>query len=137
MADEILNITTKITSAIKSDRVKRVALTTVLSQHKPRIFVNGVAADGTKIGSYSLKYAEQKRKRGRNTAFVNLVDTGQMESDYGLIVSGEQYSFGFQNSFNADKMGWMSEKYQKDIAHLSKEEMELLVNVINDEISKA
>jgi hypothetical protein len=136
VADEILNITTKVTEVIKSDRVRRIALTTVLSQHKPRIYVNGLASDGSKIGTYSKKYGEEKSKRGRNPGFVNLVNTGQMEADYGLIVSGEQYAFGFQNTFNADKMDWMTEKYNKEIAHLSKEELDLLLNVLTDELGK-
>lgn len=136
MADEILNITTKVTEAVKSDRVRWIALSTVLSQHKPRIFVNGVASDGSQIGTYSKKYAEYKSKKGRNAGFVNLVDTGQMMSDYGLIATGDKYAFGFQNGFNADKMDWMTDKYQKDIAHLSEQELELLLNVLTDELGK-
>lgn len=157
MADEILNITVKVVSAIKSERVKKVALTTVLSRHKPRIFESGMAADGSKLGTYSTNpisiarsrqarntgqtffkggYSEYKRAIGKNPGYVNLNDTGQMASDYGLIASGEQYAFGFQNPVNADKMQWMQEKYEKEIAHLSAEEMELLVDVLTDELSK-
>ena len=110
MADEILNITTRVVQAAKSDRVRKIALTTVLSQHKTRIYENGMAADGSQIGTYSPKYAKLKASMGRNASFVNLQLTGQMKADYGMVVSGEQYAFGFQNPFNADKMNWMSEK---------------------------
>lgn len=134
--DEILNLTTKISDAVKSDKVRRTALTTVLSQHKLRIFVNGIATDGSKIGTYSKKYGELKSKKGRNPGFVNLVLTGQMQSDYGLIVQGDQYAFGFQNSFNADKMQWNQERFDKEIAHLSEFEIDLLLNILTDELSK-
>lgn len=134
--DEILNITAKLSDAIKSDRVKRIALSTVLAQHKQRIFVNGQAADGGKIGAYSKKYAEKKTKAGRNAAFIDLVMTGQMQADYGLIISGDQYAFGFQNSFNADKMGWISDKKDKNIANLSEQEIELLMNILTEELNK-
>lgn len=59
-----------------------------------------------------------------------------MMADYGLIVNGDQYAFGFQNSANAEKMGYMQDKYDKGIAHLSEDELELFGNVLNDEISK-
>ena len=133
MADEILNITTKVTEVIKSDRVRRIALTTVLSQHKPRIYVNGLASDGSKIGTYSKKYGEKKSKLGRNPGYVNLRLTDQLYGDYGLVISGDQYAFGFQNSFNADKAGWVTDRYNKDIFHLSQSEIDLFMDVLTEE----
>lgn len=126
----------KVNAAIRSDQIKRTALTTVLAIHKPRIFEKGQAEDGSKIGTYSKKYGEKKKKLGRNPGFVNLRFSDQMYADYGLIVNGDEYGFGFQNSFNADKMGWNTDRYEKRIAALNQEEMDLLVNVLTDLVFK-
>lgn len=132
--DELLNIVAKVNSAIKSDRGRRIALSTVLSVHKPRIFERGQAANGSQIGTYSKKYGEKKRLLGRNPGFVNLRLTDQMMMDYNLIISGDQYAFGFQNSFNADKAGWVSDRYNKDIFHLSDSELDLLMDILIKEL---
>jgi hypothetical protein len=137
VADEILNLITRVNRAILSDKSKRIALSTTLAKHKPRIFERGQASDGSQIGTYSKKYGEFKSKKGRNPGYVNLVLTGQMQSDYGLLISGEQYAFGFQNDFNGNKSEWMTDKYDKEIFHLSEEEIDLFMDVLNDEISKA
>lgn len=133
MADELLNIVSKVNSAIRSDRGRRIALSTVLSVHKPRIFERGQAANGSQIGTYSKKYGEFKKSIGRNPGYVNLRLTDQMLSDYNLLINGESYAFGFQNDFNGQKSGWLSDKYNKDIFHLSETEIDLLMNVLTDE----
>lgn len=134
MADELLNIVTKINSAIRSDKGRRTALSTVLAVHKPRIFEKGLDSTGSQIGKYSPAYAKKKDKLGRNPGYVNLRLTDQMLGDYGLVVSGETYAFGFQNSFNADKAGWVQDKYNKDIFHLSDSEIELLMDILEREL---
>jgi hypothetical protein len=135
--DELLNISRKINEAIRSERIRRVALSTTLAIHKDRIFTKGQAADGSQIGTYSKRYGEQKAKRGRNPVFVNLRNTDQMFGDYQLIISGDTYGFGFQNSFNADKMGWQHDHYDKEIAALSDSELKIFTDVLSEELNKA
>jgi hypothetical protein len=137
VANELLNMVNKVNAAIRSDQIKRTALTTVLAIHKPRIFEKGQAEDGSKIGTYSKKYGETKKKLGRNPGFVNLRLSDQMMADYGLIQNNNDYGFGFQNSFNADKMGWNTDRYGKRIAALSQDEMTLLGDVFSDLVFKA
>lgn len=132
--DELLNIVAKVNSAIKSDKGRRIALSTVLSVHKPRIFERGQAANGSQIGTYSKKYGEKKRLLGRNPGYVNLRLTDQTMNDYGIIINGDQYAFGFQNSFNADKAGWVSDRYNKDIFHLSESEIDLFMDILIKEL---
>ena len=134
--DEILSMVNRVNKAILSEKSKRVALSTVLAVHKPRIFEQGLNENGARIGTYSKKYGDRKRKIGRNPGYVNLELTGQMKADYGIVINGDQYAFGFQNSFNADKMGWMQGLYNAGIAHLSSDEMDLLMTVLTEEQSK-
>lgn len=137
MADELLNIVTKVNSAIRSDKGRKLALTTVLAQHKPRIFSQGLASDGSQIGTYSKKYGEYKSSIGKNPGYVNLRNTDHMMGDYGMIVSGDQYAFGFQNPENAKKMGFLTDKYNKEIAHLSEPELDVLMTVLVEDLSKS
>jgi len=137
VANDLLNIVTKVNNAIRSDKIRRIALTTLLAVHKPRIFDKGLAADGSQIGTYSKKYGEKKKLLGRNPGYVNLRLSDQMSGDYGLIVSGNEYGFGFQNSFNADKMGWNTDRYGKEIAALSDPELKLFADVLLSELNLA
>lgn len=153
MANELLNIVTKVNNAIRSDQIKRAALSTTLAIHKPRIFERGEAENGSKIGTYSTNpisiskknqarntgktffkggYSEYKSIIGRNPGFVNLRNTDQMQADYQLVKNGQDYGFGFQNSVNSKKMGWMTDKYDKPIAALSNRELDVLVQVLTD-----
>lgn len=158
MANEFTAILQKINSAIRSDRNMRIALTTVLAVHKPRIFEQGFDAKGNQIGTYSTKpasiskskqarntgktyfpggQAEYKRAIGKNPGYVILDDTGQMKADYGLVGSGLDWGFGFQNDFNYDKSQWMEKKYFKFIFDLSRNEENILADVLEKQILNA
>lgn len=158
MANEILNIVTRVNNAIRSDKAKRIALSTVLAVHKARIFEKGEAESGGKIGTYGTNpisiskknqarntgktyfkggYAEYKSAVGKNPGFVILRNTDQMYGDYGLVGSGSEFGFGFQNDANADKMGWMTDKYDKEIAALNQRELELFADVLTRELNNS
>lgn len=157
MADEILNISVKINAAIRSDRVIRTAISTVLTRHKARIFNEGLDANGAKIGTYSTVpisipkrkqardtgktkfpggYAEYKTSIGKNPGYVNLQNFGHMMADYGLIQSGMEYGLGFQNQENYDKSIAVQDHFDKTIFAHSNEEVELLGNVLIYELNK-
>jgi hypothetical protein len=143
---------------IGDEKAKRIALTTVLAVHKPRIFNKGEDGNNSKIGSYKTNpisiskknqarntgktyfkggYAEYKKDIGKNPGFVNLRNKDQMMIDYGIVFNGSEFGFGFQNQENANKSGWMTDKYDKDIFVLSDQEVEILANVILAQIKKA
>lgn len=158
MANEYLNLITKINSAIRSERNLRVALTTVMAVHKPRIFEQGKDASNSKIGTYGTNpisiakknqarqtgkttfkggYAEYKRDIGKNPGFVILRNTDQMMMDYGIVQSGTNFGFGFQNEANGNKSIWATDKYDKDIFQLSDQEVDLLGNVLIDQLNRS
>lgn len=156
--DEFTGLIKKVNEAARSDRNLRISLTTTLAVHKPRIFKEGFDAKGSKIGTYSTKpisiskdkqarntgktyfkggYAEYKRDIGKFQGFVNLRNTDQMSQDYGLVGSGGNYGFGFQNSENYNKSQWMEQKYGKDIFDISKNELEVLADVTVENFIKS
>lgn len=158
VANDILNIAARVNNAIRSDRPKRIAASTVLAKHKARIFERGESESGGKIGTYSTKpisiaqgkqarntgqtyfpagYAQYKSAVGKNPGFVILRNTDQMYADYGLVQSGSEYGFGFQNQSNTDKAEWMESKYDKSIFSLSDAEFNLYVDVLLHEQTNA
>jgi hypothetical protein len=158
VANEFTGLIAKINNAVRNDQNLRLALSTILAIHKQRIFSGGFDGRGVKIGTYSTKpisiaksqqarntgktffkggYAEYKRAVGKNPGFVNLRNTDQMMMDYGLIGSNGSYGFGFQNSANYQKMQALQNKYQKDIADISKNEIERLADIVTDQLIKS
>lgn len=155
MANEFTAVLERINSTVRADKTMRVALTTVLAIHKPRIFQQGFSSKGVKLGSYSTKpisiarskqardtgktyfrggYSEYKRAIGKNQGFVNLRNTDQMYGDYGLIGSGQNFGFGFQNSENFQKSQNLEQKYLTSIFDLSRHETEILADTVVNQI---
>lgn len=149
--NEFMSLIDKINRAIKSEQNQRVALSTTLAVHKQRIFVNGMDANGSQIGTYGTNpisiskknqarqtgktyfkggYAEYHGAIGKGSSKVILVNFGQMQADYGIVMGSQGFGFGFHNSANAEKMGWMTDKYDKEIAALSDSELDVFANVL-------
>jgi hypothetical protein len=157
VANDLLNIVNKVNNAIRSPEIRRIAMSTVLAKQKERIFQRGEDASSAKIGVYGTNpisiakknqarntgktffkggYSEYKTAIGKNPGYVNLVNTGQMQADLGLIVNGDTYAFGFQNEANANKSGWVEDKYSKEIFELSDPEFKLYVDVLQYELNR-
>lgn len=158
VANELTALINKINDAIKSEKHQRVALTTTLAVHKPRIFQQGKDAEGSQIGKYSTKpisiskknqaratgqtyfkggYAQYIGAIGKDNSSVHLRATDQMMTDYGLTFSGGKFGFGFQNDVNGEKSEWMTTKYQKDIFALSDSEVDVLANVLVEQLNQS
>lgn len=155
VANELQNFAAKLNKVVRSDKVMRTALITVLSIHKPRIFEQGQDSKNGKIGTYSTNpisiskknqarntgktyfkggYAEYKSAVGKNPGYVNLRNTDQMQMDYGLQVNGDKYGFGFQNNENYKKSEWLQDKYDKDIFNLTDREVDVLADTLKAQI---
>lgn len=157
MANEILNIVLKQNAAIKSERARRVAVNTVFDIHRRRIFEQGLAVDGGKIGTYSTNptrvskskqardtgqtffpggYAQYKSMVGKNPGYIILRNFDQMYADYGVIQSGSNLALGFQNNLNYKKARWNEERKGKEIFSHNKKEIDLLMEVLKFEMNK-
>lgn len=155
VANELQQFSAKLKKAITSDKVMRTALITVLSVHKPRIFESGQDANNNKIGTYSTNpisiskanqarntgktffkggYAEYKSAIGKNPGYKNYRNTDQMQMDYGLIVNGDKYGHGFNNTENANKARWNQDRDDKNVFDISNNELELLANTLKAQV---
>jgi hypothetical protein len=159
VANEFTGLIEKINNAVRSDKNHRIALSNVLAIQKPRIFSQGFDAKGQKIGVYSTRpasiskknqardtgrtyfkggYAEYKRAVGKNPGYVNLRNTDQMMMDYGLMGSGLNYGFGFQNNTNFNKSQWAEQHFGlKQIFDISKNEENVLADSLVDQLIKS
>lgn len=102
-----------------------------------RIHTQGLKSDGTAIGEYKPKYLRLRETKYNRTGDkkVILSLTGQMENDFGIVsAKANQYGLGFKNQLNADKAGWMEEKYGS-IYDLTNEELDHANLVANDFIA--
>ncbi len=114
------------------EKWQRAAALTVFAQHKPRIFEKGIAADGSKIGSYEDGvYKDKRAKRGRETSFVNLEMTGSMKKDYQPTKSGI-VGYGFSNTTEAAKADYNEDRYEKAIFALTEQERELYTRTLDN-----
>lgn len=152
--DEIASIN----AFLASDKGMGIATTTVLALQKRRIFQEGQAADGSRIGTYSTNptsiskkqqaintgktyfkggYAEYKSAIGKNPGYVNLRNTDQEMMDYNAsVLSSNQWGLGFNNELNFDKSQWMEEKYGKDIFDQSENEGTVLENILRNTLDR-
>ena len=94
--------------------------------------------DGTahKSQYFDQGYFGFRGQVGRQTGFVDLRLSGQMEQDYGLDARAGAYVSGFSNSTNYKKATGNEAHFKKDIFSVSEEEMDVFVDVYEDEIFK-
>lgn len=148
----------QVNSMINAKKAGIAAINSVLAAQKKRIFQDGKASNESKIGTYSTTpisiskksqakqtgktyfkggYRQYKSLLGKGASFVNLRNTDQMQMDLSTqVVGNNEFSIGFNNDFNADKMEWNEEKYKKIIADTTVKEDNLFVKVFEFEINK-
>lgn len=148
----------QINSMINAKNAGIAAVNSVLAAQKKRIFVDGKASDGSKIGTYSTTpasiskknqarntgktyfkggYRQYKSLIGKGSSFVNLRNTDQMQMDLSTQTIGvNEFGIGFNNDFNADKMKWNEERFNKEISNTTNKEDNLFVKVFEFEINK-
>lgn len=128
----------KMVSQQSLDTLMRDIAETMLGEVRERVHEEGKNANDAPIGSYDPDYIKVRvRKYNRNAnPKVILALTGQMENDWSVIPLGNlSYGLGFKNSFNADKAGWVQEKYGR-IYSLTKNELAMVQLIVNEWIKK-
>jgi hypothetical protein len=158
VANEIKGLVDRINNAIRDERFKRIAISTALPAHKARIFQQGLDVSGSQIGTYGKNpisiskknqarntgktyfkggYAEYHGAIGKGSDKVVWRNTDQMMMDYGIVQSGQEFGYGFQNNENANKAGWLTEKYDKEVLAVSDKELEIVTNTYVTLINRA
>lgn len=120
------------------DYLLRPVATELIPEITKRIHQEGKASDGTEIGTYSNGYlrTREKNKRGKSTKVIVSL-TRQLENDWSVVATPKGYGIGFLNSFNADKLKWVSDMKGKVIGNLSKAEFDYAIDRINELVNDA
>jgi hypothetical protein len=127
--------------SIDKERILREAAFNTLASMKDRIHVNGIAADGTQIGTYTPGYLRFRQRgfqsdkvtrgkhKGEARSFKTLNRTGDskvissltrtMENDMVVVATGTGYTIGYTNKVNFNKAAYVEETYRKRIFALT------------------
>ena len=118
------------------DSMLREIAQTLLGEIRERIHEEGRKADGSQIGTYSPKYLKRRIRNGKtgNTRII-LSYTRQMQNDWKVIPLSGSYGLGFSNAEDADKAGWMQDRFGK-IYGLTKEETDTMNVIIREWLKK-
>jgi hypothetical protein len=134
---------------------KEQAMATVAMLRR-RIHVQGMASDGSGIGTYSSGYmkvrtgtyktahyrsgakkgaARPKYNRSADTKVI-LSLTRQMEQDYTIIPMNDGFAAGYNNDLSMRKAMWAQERYGKEILALTDEERAAMMQIAKDGFEK-
>ncbi len=101
-----------------------------------RIFVNGLDVNDEKIGRYKDKYAKFRKRRGRQTSFVDLFLTGELAMDWQMSKIGPaHYGIGFVSDYGKIG-GYNEEHFGKTIFGISKNEEALVEETVQNFLNK-
>lgn len=95
-----------------------------------RVQEKGLDSNGNSTGSYSDPYAKRRSKKGRQTKYVDLTDTGEMWRSTGFKEKRQDsretvITIAGRDQFTQDKINWNSDK-KFEVLKLSKEEEQIV-----------
>jgi 5'-3' exonuclease len=133
----LVDLKKRVLTLAQTDSLLREIATSMETVTRTRIHEQGIKSDGSQIGTYSPSYLELRREQqDRSNTNVNLVFTGDMETDYKIIpISDTEYGLGYTDDKNADKAKWITERYGRIFA-LTDDELEQVRDIIREYLNK-
>lgn len=127
------NIEEKIKKLGDKEYIPRTLSFDLIDLMTKRIHIDGVAADGSQIGTYNKDYLSlRKRKFNRSADSKIIVSlTRQLENDWNVIATDDGYGIGFLNSHNFDKARWVEQNKGKKIFSLSATEQQYVNDTVD------
>ena len=135
---DISGVLAGLESKLQAEMVMRSVSVAMLPVIKERIHVEGKAASGNSIGTYSNAYLRLRQRKLNRTADSDVIfsATRQMENDFTVVATSKGYGLGYNNSLNFDKAKWLEEKYKKKVFGLTEEERTQVLEVAEFEAAK-
>ena len=129
----INNLEAKLNDATKQFVMLEVA-TALLAPVKSRIHNDGVASDGSEIGTYTNAYLKERQKYNRTgDRKVVLSLTRQMENDFSVqAVGNNSYGLGYNNAENYNKAKWNDNRFGHIVFALTKEEETIATQIAKE-----
>lgn len=125
-------------SEIDIDKMTRLQATSLLAVMRVRIHQDGIASDGSPIGTYTpayVKYVRSKKGRGTDNKVI-LSLTRSMENSMEIYPITGGTGIGFSTKENWQKAKWCEETYGKAIYLPTAQETEMVNAIAEDYISK-
>lgn len=121
------------------ENIPRVLAFDTIDLMTKRIHVDGVAADGGQIGTYSKGYlALRQRKHNRSADSKIIVSlTRQLENNWSVIATPRGSGVGFLNPFNLQKARWVEGVKDKVIFSLTKSEENFITETVTELVENA
>lgn len=115
------------------DKIARIACLNSVALISQRVQNQGLDSNEQSIGTYSKSWAQQRIKKGRQTAFIDLTysSTDTMMDYFTFSPLAKDYVVGFSQDFAGQKADWNEERFGT-IFQLSNEEL----SDINNEIQR-
>lgn len=116
--------------------VLRIAADTAQAFQVTRIFEDGKNSQNSKLGSYSDSYIKVRKKKGRETSFVNLRFSGNLQLDYSngdkTTKIGKTQVSQVKRNRNVELIPQLEKRYGKIFALTAKEQQKF-VETLQDE----
>lgn len=138
LADYFNALAGRLESLKDADYVAGGAAQSVLALQLQRIFDDGLAADGTPIGTYSDAYLQRRIvefKRGDSRRVI-LTATAQMRNDYQVLRGSGFVGFGFNNPENGRKAYDNEKRFKKRIFALTDAEKNTLLKLVEKRLAE-
>lgn len=135
---DITSALSGLESKLQAETVMRTVSISMLPVIKERIHVEGKAASGNSIGTYTNAYLKLRQTKLNRTADSDVIlsATRQMENDFTVVATAKGYGLGYNNSLNFDKAKWLEDKYKKKVFGLTEAEREQVLEVAKFESAK-
>jgi hypothetical protein len=115
----------------------RAIASDVAASNVSRIHNDGKAVDGSSIGSYSPEYSNHRKKKGRQTNYVDLSFTGKLSKEFlPDSVGTNEIGVGFLTPYGAELSEHLEEKYRKKIWGVTQEDERVAQEIAKKEVRK-
>lgn len=133
------NIEEKIKKLGDKEYIPRTLSFDLIDLMTKRIHIDGVAADGSQIGTYNKDYLSLRRRKYNRSADSKIIVslTRQLENDWNVIATDDGYGIGFLNSHNFDKARWVEQNKGKKIFSLSATEQQYVNDTVDQLVKDA
>lgn len=133
------NIEEKIKKLGDKEYIPRTLSFDLIDLMTKRIHIDGVASDGSQIGTYNKDYLSLRRRRFNRSADSKIIVslTRQLENDWNVIATDDGYGIGFLNSHNFDKARWVEQNKAKKIFSLSATEQQYVNDTVDQLVKDA
>lgn len=110
----------------------------IVANNLERIHNDGKAVNGTNIGQYNnIKYKKLRTKRGRRVDKVDASFTGKLSKEFTYAdVTDTTANIGFLTQYGTVISAALEKKYGKIIWGLSKEDLILIDEIVQDKINR-